>query len=241
MQCPTCDHEGSVASFGEPLRCPECGAFYEKALELKLRRPVSAPPEPVRPSVPAPAFAKGLIPCRSCGTPISKNAASCPLCGAPAKKKTSLFTWIVAVLAGLWLFGFMVDIIVNPAPPQRAAASSSPSSPAPAPAPVVPPPISRQAQAEAATSIEKFTWSKSAGGALMNADFTIRNSGGIDVKDIEIECVHFGPSGTRIDKNTRTIYEIVRAGQTRVFRGFDMGFIHSQAETSNCSIKSLKI
>jgi hypothetical protein len=38
MKCPNCDHEGSVAEFGDPLRCPDCGAYYEKALALKLRK-----------------------------------------------------------------------------------------------------------------------------------------------------------------------------------------------------------
>lgn len=34
MQCPTCKHEAPAAEFGEPLRCPACGAFYEKAVWL---------------------------------------------------------------------------------------------------------------------------------------------------------------------------------------------------------------
>lgn len=41
MQCPACDHEGPVSSYGDPLRCPECGAFYEKALLLKQRKQLS--------------------------------------------------------------------------------------------------------------------------------------------------------------------------------------------------------
>lgn len=36
MQCPSCDHEAPQATFGDPLRCPSCGAFYEKALKLRL-------------------------------------------------------------------------------------------------------------------------------------------------------------------------------------------------------------
>lgn len=52
MQCPSCDFEAAQAAFGEPLRCPECGAYYEKALKLKHS---SAQPAPVSPPVaPAP-------------------------------------------------------------------------------------------------------------------------------------------------------------------------------------------
>lgn len=49
MQCPNCEHEAPVAEFGDPLRCPECGAFYEKAVALKSRRALadaSSPPGP---------------------------------------------------------------------------------------------------------------------------------------------------------------------------------------------------
>lgn len=34
MQCPDCQFEAPAAAFGDPLRCPECGIFYEKALKL---------------------------------------------------------------------------------------------------------------------------------------------------------------------------------------------------------------
>lgn len=75
----------------------------------------------------------------------------------------------------------------------------------------------------------------------MEADFTIRNNGTKAIKDIEIECVHFAPSGTRIDSNKRTIYEVIEPGKTRVFKDFSMGFMHSQADSSNCKIKSIQI
>lgn len=38
MQCPSCDHQAPQADFGDPLRCPDCGAFYQKALEILERK-----------------------------------------------------------------------------------------------------------------------------------------------------------------------------------------------------------
>ena len=38
MQCPACNHNGSTADFGQPPRCPECSAFYEKALVARAKR-----------------------------------------------------------------------------------------------------------------------------------------------------------------------------------------------------------
>lgn len=38
MQCPACSHNGSTSDFGQPQRCPGCGAFYEKALIARAKR-----------------------------------------------------------------------------------------------------------------------------------------------------------------------------------------------------------
>ncbi|EMV9185865.1 hypothetical protein AADU03_004751 [Escherichia coli] len=103
------------------------------------------------------------------------------------------------------------------------------------------PQLSPLALAKEKTTLVNFDWAKSAGGALMRADFTIHNGGTIAVKDFEITCTHFGPSKTRIDSNTRTIYEVIEPGKTRTFKNFDMGFIHSQAVSTNCVITDLKI
>ncbi|MDG9928258.1 MULTISPECIES: hypothetical protein [unclassified Pseudomonas] len=40
MLCPACNHEAPQSDFGEPLRCPSCGAYYAKALAAKQRRDV---------------------------------------------------------------------------------------------------------------------------------------------------------------------------------------------------------
>ena len=74
----------------------------------------------------------------------------------------------------------------------------------------------------------------------MFANFTVINNGYADVKDLVIECVHSGPSGTRVDSNTRTIYDVVPGRGRKKFNGFNMGFIHSQAVASSCKIISLK-
>ncbi|RYD62375.1 MAG: zinc ribbon domain-containing protein [Verrucomicrobiaceae bacterium] len=81
-----------------------------------------------------------------------------------------------------------------------------------------------------------FKWNKEGFGNVMEADFKIRNKGTVDLKDIEILCEHAAPSGTKIDSNRRTIFEVVKAGETREFKNFSMGFIHSQVEKSTASI-----
>lgn len=89
--------------------------------------------------------------------------------------------------------------------------------------------------------IVDFEWTKGGFGSVMEANFKIRNNGTDDLKDIEIECTHFAPSGTKIDSNTKTIYEVIKAGETKDFTGFNMGFIHSQAEKSVPSITKASV
>lgn len=64
-----------------------------------------------------------LIKCKECGNEISSKASSCPKCGAPAPKKTSLFTWIIAGFFALVVFAAIIPIN-----------TSSPPASAPAPA-----------------------------------------------------------------------------------------------------------
>lgn len=81
-----------------------------------------------------------------------------------------------------------------------------------------------------------YKWKKDQFGVLMVADFTFHNDSARPIKDITITCTHSAPSGTEIDSNTRTIYEIVPARSSRVIKDFDMGFIHSQATSTTCKI-----
>ena len=75
----------------------------------------------------------------------------------------------------------------------------------------------------------------------MVANFTIRNDSAYEIRDIEIVCDHYARSGTRIDRNERTIYDIVPAKRRRTFRNFNMGFIHSQVQKSGCRIADLVV
>jgi hypothetical protein len=71
---------------------------------------------------------------------------------------------------------------------------------------------------------------------IMLATLAVRNTTRHDVKDIAIDCDEYAASGTKIDHNKRIIYEIVKAGQTRTFTDFNMGFVHPQTNTVGCSV-----
>lgn len=215
MQCPSCEHEAAQASFGDPLRCPECGAFYEKAVALRLQKELAGQ-----------------------RAQLARDTVKPPVAPAPApKKKTS---WVAWGFGGLFVAG-MFNVILNaPTTPGPAPVLDAPTARVPAAA--VAAPIEEHDPIESALASVKldYKWGKKHD-TLMIANFTVINDGYEDVKDIEIECIHAGPSGTRIDSNKRTIYEVVPARSRKSFSGFDMGFIHSQAVKSVCTISSLKV
>jgi hypothetical protein len=84
--------------------------------------------------------------------------------------------------------------------------------------------------------IVDFNSSKEAFGSVMEASFMIKNNALIDIKDITVLCEHSAASGTVIDRNSRTIYDVVKSKATRSFKKINMGFIHSQALRSACRI-----
>jgi hypothetical protein len=84
-----------------------------------------------------------------------------------------------------------------------------------------------------------FTWSTD--GMVMTANFKVHNTTEHAFKDFEITCEHSAPSGTVIDHNTRTVYEIVPPKSTKSIRNFNMGFINSQAKSSSCHITDLVV
>jgi hypothetical protein len=84
--------------------------------------------------------------------------------------------------------------------------------------------------------ITQWSFTKDALGLTMTASFAIENTSASDIKDVEITCHHFAPSGTEIDSNTRTIYEIIPAGHRLTVNNFNMGFIHSQVQSSKAII-----
>jgi hypothetical protein len=84
--------------------------------------------------------------------------------------------------------------------------------------------------------ISDWEWGKDTFDTVMLASFVITNNSCWDIKDIDIRCSHVGPSGTVINSSVRTIYDVVPAHGSRVFKDINMGFIHSQASKSRARI-----
>tara|TARA_R110001599_G_scaffold33832_3_gene108814 strand:- start:7435 stop:7977 length:543 start_codon:yes stop_codon:yes gene_type:complete len=176
-----------------------------------------------------------LIKCPACSKEISKNAESCPGCGEPnkyrkpqpQKKKSG------SSLGGLLVLGILVWVyfIVTDDSGGTSAGSTTAGTSAPSRA-------DRERIAIQNLKLD-YTWEKYANDALMRANFTFTNGNDFPIKDIEVRCNHVAKSGTKIDSNTRTIYETIGPGETKQFKNFEMGFIHDQVDKTGCAVKSL--
>ncbi len=169
-----------------------------------------------------------LTQCRECGKPVSKQAPNCPNCGAPVKKETS---FLVKLLIFILLFPVIMSVLagmLSSSLSRRAAERREH-------------PVTADDQVRSQLGIAEWTFYRVAGGSIMEATFVVTNTSPYDVKDLKIECVHSAPSGTQIDSNTRTVYEIIKAGETRAFTNVNMGFIHSQVASSSARIRSFTV
>jgi hypothetical protein len=128
-----------------------------------------------------------------------------------------------ALVAFSILAGGSLDDSSTGVHPQAAPADSSP-------------PVTEKDVVINGTSLD-YTWFTD--GMIMTANFKVHNATDHAFKDFEITCDHSAPSGTVIDHNTRTIYELIPAKSTKSFRNFNMGFINSQAHSSSCRITNL--
>ena len=136
------------------------------------------------------------------------NASSCPGCGKP-QRRHHLGRWIGGVILSLLVLFAMRD--QQSAPPAGLKV-------------VVPPDL---------VTLD-YNWRTSVGGALMEADFVIKNASDLPIKDVRIVCTHYSSSGSRIDSNSETLYQIFPAHANVTKRNVNMGFIHSQTEKTSC-------
>lgn len=175
-----------------------------------------------------------LKPCKECKREISTEAKACPHCGK--KNPTSRTTSLGLVLIGVVILSLYTAFNNAGVQPHADRPSAEPV-------------VSQAASSEERTDSRRnqalgqikldFTWRKGGFETAMVADFVITNPSPWRVKDLEITCHHYGPSGTKIDTNVRTIYEIVEPKSTKRVNQFNMGFIRSQATRSSCTVTNL--
>jgi hypothetical protein len=164
--------------------------------------------------------------CAECKGQISSDAKVCPHCG---KKQGGIgfFGTIVVVFIVLMVFGAILSSNSKSTTTTSSGGTSSP--------------VVDTKQSVLSETTLTYRWHKGGFDSVMIADFVIKNNSAYSFKDFEIKCSHYAKSGTLIDSNDRTVYDIVSAHSVKKLPEFNMGFIHSQAATSSCEITDLTV
>jgi hypothetical protein len=73
------------------------------------------------------------------------------------------------------------------------------------------------------------------------ASFTLRNDNPFPIKDVEIRCRFYAPSGTAIGSSFGTVYEIIPAHGQKKIAEFDLRRLPPQWERGNCAPGSFNL
>lgn len=162
-----------------------------------------------------------LINCRECSKEISNEAEKCPHCGAARKQSHGLRTiTLIAFIAlvGIWIYSIMDQ--KNPKTPRGYLSMTTD-------------------QVLASTKLKSMRWWRDGFDTILMADFTIENNSKHGLRDFEVQCSGYAPSGTRIDGNKQVIYETIEPGKSKSFKKVNMGFLHGQVQTLGCTVSKI--
>jgi len=190
--------------------------------------------------------------CHSCKTNYADSEAFCARCGTALGPLTfwQKYGLTLSLIGGLLVVGGILwaAALSIPREPRQTTSQSILLTASPTPIPTSPPYIHYSTPEEDPktvamrdVSLVLDSWTKGGFDSIMIANFTVKNSTKYSVKDITVTCTHYAASGTEIDSNTRTIYEMVKAKAQKRIREFNMGFIHSQTQRTRCQIDDLAV
>ena len=170
--------------------------------------------------------------CKKCKKPMKKTSIECQYCGT-IQRELRAWHWLFIIIATLIFIGALStpennakkDAASNTTPPARTASEAE-----------LPPSNVTKSSIRDLVTLE-FTWTRDAFDTIMVADLTITNGSHVDIKDVVVRCTHFTKTGTKIDTNTETVYEVIKSNTSGFFPSVQMGFLHSAATKSSCGIK----
>jgi hypothetical protein len=137
--------------------------------------------------------------------------------------------WIGGTLFGVALLGAMISQTSNPGATDKTkpalsgtAAVERPSNPA--------------------DQVKILSYSASKGGFnnVMILTMKLRNDNAFAVKDFQIVCANYAPSGTELPASFGTLYEKLEPGQAKTFRKINLGLMPSDSNTYKCAIAVAK-
>jgi hypothetical protein len=85
-------------------------------------------------------------------------------------------------------------------------------------------------------SVTKTNWVKGGFGSIALLHLTLKNSSTRAVRDVNLNCYFYGPSGSEISHTNVTVYETIPAGKSKTSKELNLGFIDTQVQTGSCHV-----
>ncbi len=159
--------------------------------------------------------------CKYCGATTPGAVSKCPHCGRNQPLLTSRIIPPIFIGAVIMLILAAISSTHTPSPPSQRTTSVN--------YPQVDPREEVKKNPTKYIKIVKQSWRKGGFGSVAIHNLTIRNESNYDIKDISIKFSYLSDSGTLLDYNVQTIYQIIKAKKTRTFYDVNAGLVHSQA------------
>ena len=137
------------------------------------------------------------------------------------------FQIIGALVAGVFV---LLLLFQSPSPPRRAQQAD-----------VATPPANPVAvTSSVGLTIKKISFSKDRFGAVEVDRIAIENWSSQDRKDITLECIPAGKSGTGLRPLLKTVYDVFPAKSVKTLTKLQLGYADDQAVKINCEIASAR-
>jgi len=137
--------------------------------------------------------------------------------------------WIGGTLFGVSLLVGMISQTVNrPATDQTKPAASSTA------------PVDRHHNPADQIKILSYSASKGGFDNVMILSMKLRNDNPFVVKDFQIVCANYAPSGTELPASFGTLYEKLEPGETRAFKKINLGLMPPDSSSFKCAIAVAK-
>jgi hypothetical protein len=137
--------------------------------------------------------------------------------------------WSGGALFGVALLAAMISQTGNQSGTNKSAPASSGTA-------------SAERHSNPADQVKILSYSASKGGFnnVMILTMKLRNDNAFAVKDFQIVCANYAPSGTELPASFGTLYEKLEPGQTKTFRKINLGLMPPDSETFKCAIAVAK-
>jgi hypothetical protein len=137
--------------------------------------------------------------------------------------------WIGGTLFGVALLMAMISQTVSPPAADKSKLAASSTAP-----------VGRLSNPADQIKILSYSASKGGFDNVMILTMKLRNDNSFAVKDFQIVCANYAPSGTELPASFGTLYEKLEPGEIKAFKKINLGLMPPDSSSYKCAIAVAK-